>query len=208
MRVWGYLIFTLLSIGVGLVLGFWWFGSSERQIEVSSQGVLQQVREVVKIATVEGQFSEIYDYKDFYYYDWLPLRKKALIKVSATVSMGYDLSDVEILTHEDSKEIIIKGLPSPSILSKDIQHEYYDLQEGSFNAFQPKDLNKMQRDIRQIIQSRVEQSSLPDLTRERFEVLLDGLKQMILPYGWSITLQEGSNPVQDPEPSNLAPQLN
>lgn len=208
MRIWGYLIFTVFSVALGLALGFWWFGSSERQVQVSSQGMLQQVREVVKIATVEGQFSEIYDYKDFYYYDWYPLRKKALIKVSATVSMGYDLSNVEIITNEERKEIIIIGLPSPSILSKDIQHEYYDLQEGSFNAFQPQDLNKMQRDIRRIIQGRVERSALPDMTRERFEMLLGGVQQLVSPYGWSIKLENASDQVHPPEANELTPNLN
>ena len=190
MKIWGYLFFTLLTIGLGVGLGFLWFSPSERQVEVSSQGMLKQVKEVIKLATVEGQFSEIYDYKDFYYYDWYPLRKKALIKVSATVSMGYDLSNVEILTREDRKEIILVGLPPPTILSKDIQHEYYDIQEGSFNAFQPKDLNKMQKDIRRIITSRVERSDLPAMTEVRFQTLLTGLQQLIAPYGWKVVVAE------------------
>jgi hypothetical protein len=177
-----------------VTIGFFWFGSSERQVEVNSQGMLEQVRDVVKIATVEGQFSEIYDYKDFYYYDWNPFRKKALIKVSATVSMGFDVSNVEIEVNEQEKEIRIVGLPPPSILSRDIEHEYYDIQEGSFNAFQPKDFNKMQKDIRKLIEGRVLRSELPQIAGDRLETLIQGLHQLVKPYGWRIRILDSVEP--------------
>jgi hypothetical protein len=186
MKIWGSLIFMVVSVLLGLVVGLWWFAPGEKQVRISSEGMLQQVREVLKISTVEGQYSEIYDYKDFYYYDWYPLRKKALVKISATVSMGFDLTDVEITTDADRKEIRILGLPEPTILSRDIQHEFYDIQEGSFNSFQPDDLNKMQRDIRRIITNRVKRSELPAMAGERFDSLLGGLQNLVAPYGWAI----------------------
>jgi len=207
-RVWGYIIFTLLSVSLGLGLGFWWFGPADKKVEVSSQGVLERVREVLKIATVEGQFSEIYDYKDFYYYDWFPLRKKALIKVSATVSMGYDLKVVKISTNSESKKVFIEGIPDPVILSKDIQHEYYDMQEGSFNAFQPDDLNKMQSDIRRIITSRVERSVLPQMAEERLVNLLGGLQQIISPYGWTVHWEAKKQPTETAGEQELFPSEN
>ncbi len=195
MRIWGYIFITVVFTILGVTIGFFWFGSSERQVEVNSQGMLEQVRDVVKIATVEGQFSEIYDYKDFYYYDWNPFRKKALIKVSATVSMGFDVSNVEIEVNEQEKEIRIVGLPPPSILSRDIEHEYYDIQEGSFNAFQPKDFNKMQKDIRRLIEGRVLRSELPQIAGERLETLIQGLHQLAEPYGWEIHILDSVEPI-------------
>jgi len=199
MRIWGYIMITLLFTFLGVMLGYFWFGSSERQFEVSSQGMLEQVRDVVKIATVEGQFSEIYNYKDFYYYDWNPFRKKALIKISATVSMGFDVSNVEIEVNEQTKEIRLVGLPAPSILTRDIQHEYYDIQEGSFNGFQPKDFNKMQKDIRKLIERRVLRSELPHIAEERLESLLRGLQELVEPFGWKIRSEDSIEPIFPPD---------
>lgn len=186
MRIWGYIVFTLLSLILGFVLALWWLTPSSSNVEVRSTGVLEQVRQVVKLATVEGHFSEIYDYKDFYYYDWYPLRKKALIKVNATVSLGYDLSNVEVVADEEERTIVIQNLPSPTILSRDISHEFYDIQEGSFNAFQQKDLNKMQRDIRRLIEGRVSKSNLPKKAEEQLETLLEGFSSMLQPYEWTL----------------------
>jgi hypothetical protein len=186
MRIWGYIVFTLLSLILGFVLALWWVTPPSSNVQVRSTGVLEQVQQVVKLATVEGQFSEIYDYKDFYYYDWSPLRKKALIKVTATVSLGYNLSEVALVADEDEKTILIQNLPSPTILSRDISHEFYDIQEGSFNAFQPEDLNKMQRDIRRLIEGRVAKSSLPQKAEEQLQTLLSGLSAMLEPYEWNL----------------------
>ena len=107
--------------------------------EESAQVLLERVQTVAKLITVEGYFSEVYDYKDYYAYNLSPFRKKALIRVKAKVSVGYDLSRVEFETRPDEKVIIVRNLPEPEILSIDHDLDYYDISQGMFNSFSAQD---------------------------------------------------------------------
>ena len=60
-----------------------------------SQVLMEKIKTVAKLVTVEGYFSEVYDYQDYWNYDVSMFRKKALIRVKAKVSVGYDLSKMK-----------------------------------------------------------------------------------------------------------------
>lgn len=187
-------IFTLLiAIALGFMTATWWFTSDAQRTEIRSQGVLEQVRKVFEVVTVEGQFSEIYDYEDYYYYDWSLLRKTALVKIQAKVSMGYDLTDVEIRVDDAQKKIIIGPVPDAEILSMDVKEEFYDIQQGTFNSFRPDDYNKIKEDIREIIRSKVGKSSIPQDARDQLNTLLEGLASLLADYDWTIEIS-GQHP--------------
>ncbi|MBK9982671.1 MAG: DUF4230 domain-containing protein [Saprospiraceae bacterium] len=57
---------------------------------------LEKIRTVCKLVTAEGEFSEIYSYKESKWFDVSFLSKKALIRVKAKVSVGYDLSKIKV----------------------------------------------------------------------------------------------------------------
>ena len=56
-----------------------------RHVVQDSTVVMEKVQKVLKLVTVEGQFSEIHQHSEYYGYDISPLRKKALIRVKAKV---------------------------------------------------------------------------------------------------------------------------
>jgi len=107
--------------------------SAKSHIEVNSTVMLERVREVSKLITVEGYFSEIYDYKDYYFMDILPLRKKALIRVKAKVSVGSDLTEAEMTADERTKTLVIRNIPPAEILSIDHSLDYYDWMSDSLS---------------------------------------------------------------------------
>jgi hypothetical protein len=181
-----WIVVLFIAIGFGFMSAAWWYADTNQQTKIKSQGVLQQVQKVFELVTVEGQFSEIYDYEDYYYYDWSILRKKALVKIQAKVSMGYKLSNIEIDVNEVDKVISIGPIPKVKITSMDINEEFYDIQEGTFNTFQPEDYNKIQKDIREIIRSKAKKSSLPADAEDQLNTLLEGLSSLLGNYGWSI----------------------
>ena len=126
----------ILAFGIGLyVMSGQWLPWFNQQSAETATTLVEQIEKVAKLATVEGHFSEIYNYKDYYGYDWAIFRKKALIRVQASVSAGYDLRMIEVEANPTTKQIIISKLPKPMILSIDHDLDYYDLTEGTFNAF-------------------------------------------------------------------------
>lgn len=186
-------LLIFISIALALILGFvsaaWWFSDKSTHTEIRSQGVLEQVEKVFELVTINGHFSEIYDYKEYYYYDWSITRKKALVKVKAKVSMGFDFSRSMVTLDEGDKKVIIGPVPGPSIISMDIQEEFYDIQQGTFNTFQPEDYNKIRKDIREMIRSKAMKSHLPKEADMQLTTLLDGLGELIANYGWSLELK-------------------
>ena len=76
--------------------------------EERSTVLLERIKTVAKLVTVEGYFSEVYDYKSYWGYDFSPFRKKALVRVKARVSVGYDLDQMKIEAQADRKRILIR----------------------------------------------------------------------------------------------------
>src|SRR5690606_16599758 len=94
-----YLIIAVLFILS--VLAAWWLGFS-KNITIPNQHVqasvmLEKVKLVTKLVSVEGQFSEILEKKEWYNYDFFNLfSKKILVRVQAKVSVGYNFESLNI----------------------------------------------------------------------------------------------------------------
>jgi len=168
-----------------------------RHEEISSTVMLDRIREVTKVITVEGYFSEIYDYKDYYFVDILPLRKKALVRVKAKVSVGTDLTKSEMIADSDTKTITIKNVPPASILSIDHELDYYDLQDGVFNSFSEGDYNKLNAQAKDFIRTQALDSELMDMAEERLDTYLRFMESVIAADGWQIHWDQPSIPTQD-----------
>ena len=78
----------------------------------SSTVLLEQVRKVMKLVTVEGDFNELYSREDSWNYnDWLArlpgFKKRIMLRVKARASVGYDLSGSRLTTDEESHTIYL-----------------------------------------------------------------------------------------------------
>ena len=71
----------ILFFGTGVFLTKKYYTWQEVQAKEQSQVLLEKVKNVYKLVTVEGHFSEVYTYEDYWAYDFSPFRKKALIRV-------------------------------------------------------------------------------------------------------------------------------
>lgn len=156
------LIYTLLVVGL-LVMAFLagtWYIKQQQHQEHRAELVLENIEKVWKLSTVEATISEIYKFKDYYYYDVSPLRKTALVKVNARVQAGFDFDSIQIEMNEDTRVIEFAGFPSAEILSVDHTLSYYDIQQGSFNSFSPTELTDIQARAKDSIQSAAIKSNI------------------------------------------------
>ena len=183
------IIFGVAIISVALIVFFatryfYTFGgvTSEEQ----SQVLMERIKAVTKLVTVEGYFSEIYDYEDYWNYDISLFRKKALIRVKAKVSVGYDLTKMSIEVIPERKLLIISDLPDPSIISIDHDLDYYDITEGTFNTFSEEDYNMMNRNAKEKIKQAAISSDLFLAAEEQSNNMLDLIKFMVEGAGWQL----------------------
>lgn len=181
---WIILAILLLAILVG---SFWIRGMmNTREIRTSSTVLLEEIRKVSKVIAVEGYFSEVYDYKEYWMYDWIPLRKKALVRVKAKVSVGYDMSEMVINVDEASRVISLSKIGEPQILSIDHDLDYYDITEGTFNAFTLEDYNKIQDEAKEFIRERALNSELKAMAEQQRQDLYTTIKNLAELTGWKV----------------------
>lgn len=185
-----YFFFAVASILIATIFWFIGYKSSlfKSQVEESSQIMLNRIDRVAKLATVEGHFAEIYDYRHSYT-NW-PFEKKALVKVKAKATIGYDLEKMILNVDESAKVIRLFKMPEPELLSLDHDLEYYDLQEGLFNQFTSEDLTQINKQAKSFIEEKVMQSELLEISDSQKQEFLDLIEMSLKSAGWSLMINE------------------
>lgn len=171
-----------------------WYTKDSMSVTQQSDILLEKIRTVTKLITVEGEFSEIYDYKDYWKYDLSPFRKQALVRIKARVSVGYDLNNMDIESFPTEKKIIISKMPDPKILSIDHNLSYYDISQGTFNTFTTQDYNKINENAKLLIREKAEASELINAARKQGNELLDIAEFMTNQMGWTLEIRDKSLP--------------
>ncbi len=158
--------------------------------EESSQVMLEKISKVFKLVAVEAQVSEIYDYKQYRYWDILPLRKKALVRVNAKASVGYDFEKVEFIIDESNRTIRLKSFPPPELLSVDHELDYYDMEEGWFNNFSGDDLSKMNLKAKEYAVQAIKKSDIYKEAESQKNEIFNMLGEIFDLGGWELLIEE------------------
>jgi len=159
--------------------------------EVKSESatiLLDRIEKVTKLITVEGYFSEVYRYKDYYKYDISLLRKEALLRIKAKVSVGYDLSGLDISLDESNKTVVMVFPDSLQILSIDHDLDYYDLSEGTFNSFDEDDYNKLEKNAKEFIRQKAMESDLMDSAGAQLTDMVDIIRALVSGSGYTLEI--------------------
>lgn len=160
----------------------------------SSAVLLEHIREVIKLATVEAQFSELYAHKEFQWFDLAPFRKSAIIRVQATVAAGIALDTSHFRIDEKTKELQLRANLEPKILYIDHQMDYYDLQQGSFNEFTAEDMSQMQQKAKELILKKAEESELLDRAKKSKESMIFILQQTLDLMSYRLVITDPAHP--------------
>jgi len=146
-----------MAIGTGalvvaiFLLGAWVAHRTYRRAQAEEIQILQGIRKVCKLATVELSLAD-YAKKIVPKSVDLPFTKEAtaFLFYAGTVSAGYDLCDAPagIAVDHAARQVRI-ALPQPRILSVDISRfETINEEQGFLNAITPDDRNKWYADAR------------------------------------------------------------
>ena len=153
------LLLVALAIYGAYSIGSKFKRSSSNEV-VTSDVLLEKIEKVYKLITVEGNFSEIYNYQHHYFADIWPFRKKALVRVNARVLVGYDLESIEVSIDESSRTITISNFPEPEILSVEHDLDFYNFESGIFNLITNRDITDMSTRAKEFIEEKAMDSEL------------------------------------------------
>lgn len=176
--------------------GVYWYASSRLFKSVKTENstvVLEKIRTVTKLITVEGNFSELYNYKESYDYDFLDLfTKKMILRVNARVSAGYDFEKVELTVDSLLKKVTLKRLPMPEILSIDHDVDYYDISEGVFTSFTPEEHTLIHKKAKALIQQKAVGAALLAEAEKQKNEYLKMMQMALQSSGWTFEVTDAA----------------
>lgn len=205
---------SILSVLVAfaLFLGGAWLsyqlltkGGEERQ-EVEATVLLERVKEVCQLVTVEGQFNEIYhetNLREVTLYLPIPtyweFPKKALLEVQGRVLVGYNMEQVGIKLDSAAQQITLSNLPEPTILAIDHEISYRDLQESFFNSFTPEDYTQLNKNAKEVLRKQAYEAGLLTEAKQQGNAMINAIRFMAEGIGWTVVIT--------PSPGLTEPQL-
>ncbi len=184
---------TLIFLGViiGLAAGifgtiYFYKNRSEKHLHDQSVILLEQIKQVCKLITVEGEFSELYTHRDEkqLFFKLFQTEKRALLIVKAKVMIGFDLTKINIDINPHKKLVQLSRFPEPEILSIDSDLEYYDIQKGIINKLNESDLTNMNKRSKEFIREKVEESHLVQIAKDQANDTVSLVQQLIESVGW------------------------
>lgn len=204
------LINVIVLLGV-FIFGTWiarlYYQEPEITTETDATVLIQNIKDVCKLVTIEAELQEIYDEKsnrNITVYLPLPTNftfsKKASIEVVGKVLVGYDLEKITIDVDSTNKVLYIRNLPDPEIIS--IEHDviYRSLDESFFNSFTPNDFTQLNKNAKAVLKQKAIEEKLLDRAEEQGNEVLRVIQFMTNGFGWEARLppsSEGARSIDD-----------
>ena len=163
--------------------------SNKEEILIQEHSALieKQIKNVSKLVVTEGNFSEVFSYKNSkaVFGDLIEVEKKALVVVNAEVTVAYDLSKIEFNLDEENKILTITKIPEQEIKIFP-ELEYYDVQADFLNPFKAEDYNAINKKVKQQITKKINASNLKSNAENRLISELSKFYILTNSLGWTL----------------------
>ena len=184
---------VIFGIIFGVFLSYFvmeFFRKKSRKSITERQSVvlLEKIKNVCKLVTVEGEFSEVYHYENTKerFMSLITSKKKAILLVNAKAQIGFNLSKIKLQANSDSKTIFITDFPQAEILTIETDLKYYDKTEGLFNKFEADDLTSLNKEAKQFIIDKIPESGLVETANKELLEALGIITNIVETIGWKI----------------------
>ncbi len=203
---------TFLGLVLGVIATYWGYSFFRKKqgkevTKHQSTVLLDKIKSVCKLVSVEGEFAEIYKYENTKerFLSMISSKKKALIVINAKAHIGYDLKKIKMQADVENKKVTLTGFPQPEVLSIEPDLEFYDIKNGMFNSFTPDDLNVLNQEAKQHIRDKIPQSGLMETARKEALGTILLIESLAATIGWELdysALELGSG-VEDGDKQRL-----
>ena len=179
----------IAAVSFGLWIARFWNNDDGHTTSTEATILLEHIKNVQKLVTTEGYFSEIYSEQDTKTYFFVPSTKKILIKVKAKVSAGFDLSQLKVEANQETKTLIIKGIPQPTIIAVEPNVSFYDVANGYFNSFSNEDFTRISKKAVDTIRSQAQNSPFMESVKQQGIKNFDAIRLLAESMGWKVQFE-------------------
>ncbi len=193
-----------LGLAFGAVVSFFVFQKFTKfktKSLAQSQSVilLDKIKKVTKLITVEGDFSEIYHHEDTQekFLGLISSKKKAIIIINAKTHIGFDFRKMKMEADSKKKTITLSQFPQPEVLSIEPNIRFYDIQDGFLNKFSSEDLTKVNQAAKEHVLQKIPESNLMQTASSEALEAIILMQSLVETIGWkldysSLELPEGN----------------
>jgi len=185
--------YLFIGLAAGAILAYFIFARFNKfrrkeRTDEQSLILIDKIKSVCKLITVEGDFSEIYHYENLKekYVSLFFGKKKAIILINAKAHIGFDLSKIRMESDNEARRIILTNFPQPEILTVETDFKYYDKQEGWANPFTTSDLTDITRDAKKHIVDKIPGSGLIEKANKEALGTILLIEKIVETIGWKL----------------------
>ncbi len=180
-----------IIIGILIALGIVWYFRTQNTKKITKEQstiLLDKIKTVTKLITVEGDFAEIFQYEDVkaHFLKLITSKKTALVQINAKAHIGYDLRKIKMHANNQRKKIIITEFPQPEILSIETNLNYYDKKDGYLNKFAAADLTEINKKAKQHILDKIPDSGLLQSAQNEALEAITLMQNIVDTIGWKL----------------------
>ena len=183
------LAFSAVVALLAAVVAGYWFGSRKGRAEalrVDSAPVVQAVRNVAKMATVQIEVADVIRYEEIRTIVVFDVPKNATLRLRGTVLGGFDLEKGFSATADEAARTLRVRLPAPGILSVDARVEWFDEKSGWLNPITSDDRTRWTAWARGAIGKAARDAGLERLAAQRARELLGEFGRA---FGWTVVVE-------------------
>ncbi|KAA3625703.1 MAG: DUF4230 domain-containing protein [Flavobacterium sp.] len=182
-----------LGLALGAIVAYFVFvrfnsDRKKRRSQAQSVVLMERIRTVCKLITVEGDFSEIYHYENLKS-KWVNLllgKKKALVVIEAKAYVGFDLSNLKMEADVAKKTIKLSNFPKPKLLTIETDFKYYDKKDGWANPFTATDLTEINKEAKNHIIEKVPGSGLLEEASKQAMDTIQLMEKLVETISWKL----------------------
>jgi len=200
----GEMVNIILGLILGAIIMYWVYSlfrkkKSKEITQQQSTVILNKIRSVCKLVSVEGDFAEIYHYENTKdrFMSLFRSKKKALIVIKAKAHIGYDLNKLNMRADNDRKRIILSHFPEPEVLSIEPDLQFYDIKNGIFNSFSPTDLTNLNQEAKEHIKQKIPESGLMETAKNEAMQAVLVVEKIVETIGWTLDYSALELPVTE-----------
>lgn len=184
-KIYKTMLLMLIVILATISVTFFVTNKFHEQELYSASGVLEQVKDISELNTVEMYFNEIIDFKNAKLFNnfQIPFTEKSFIfTVKSKVKAGVDLSGIDEGDIAISGKSLLIKLPNPTITSKEIlSYKVYDEKNGLFNEVTTEDTLKALELFEKDMEEQALSSGIIEKSKENTEHII---RNLFLSYGF------------------------
>ena len=184
------LFLGLISGVIGAYFIFQKFSSVNKKSLTEKQSVilLDKIKKVSKLITIEGEFAEIYHHENSKekFLGLFTSKKKAIIIINAKVHIGFDFRKIKMHTDTKKKILILSEFPEPEVFSVEPNLRFYDIQNGLLNKFSSDDLTTVNKEAKEHILQKIPESNLMQTANKEALEAISLMQNLVETIGWKL----------------------